>query len=152
MRSKNQPNPIEHYERSIAVYKRAHGQRRPPLIPQNYAGNAFPSLEKQEMPSKEECEISASDTPQMCCECEHHCESEGCECCECECECECYNDISKGSLGKDCPKESPCKDKFGLFRGGIGSEELLLLSLIFITAQSGQDDGILLYLILLLFL
>lgn len=114
------------------VYKRAYGQRRPPLIPPNYSGNAFREDTAEELPPVsvgeadppvEEELTKESTAPSVCASGEEHGESKT-------------------------PKSvSPFSD---LLRGGLGNEELLLLALIFITSQSGESD-ILPYLVILLF-
>ena len=118
----------------ISVYKRAYGQRRPPLIPPNYSGNAFRNEETVEPVNVEADEIKETQSA----------------------------DVREENVTSPPPptvpdesavekrvkkSESPFTD---LMRGTLGNEELLLLALIFITSQSGASD-ILPYLVILLF-
>ena len=108
-----------------AVYKRSYGQRRPPLIPPNYSGNAFnteSAFTDEPAPDVTPDTQEASAVPQS--------DERGTE-----------------SESEKRTSASPFSD---IFRSGIKSEELLLLALIFITAQSESND-VLPYLIMLLF-
>ena len=107
------------------VYKRSYGQRRPPLIPPNYSGNAFntePTFTDEPSPDVTPDTQEAIAVPQS--------DERGAE-----------------SESEKRTNASPFSD---IFRSGIKSEELLLLALIFITAQSESND-VLPYLIMLLF-
>ena len=106
------------------MYKRAYGQRRPPLIPPNYSGNAF----RQEELAVDASELDANDVSHV------------------------EEDVTPSPTEVDAVKKetrgaSPFTD---LLRGGLGNEELLILALIFLTSQSGADD-LLPFLIILLF-
>ena len=130
----------------VSVYKRAYGQRRPPLIPPNYSGNAFASGDRQaygetESELKEDRENAAGCDRDVCLSCEH-----AQSCAEKECEDNCEKKEHAGSCGEKSLTQSPFP---GIFKNGIGSEELLILALIFMTANGGDD--ILPYLVLLLF-
>lgn len=118
------------------MYNRQYGQRRPPNPPQNYSGNAFyrvPQVELPPPPPQEEAPelpLIVEDEPIV-----HDKEDE-----------------RSAPSTHEQPQRSPLP-LFGgkLFPRGLGSEELLILALILMTAQSEDQNDILLYLILLLF-
>lgn len=127
----------------ISVYKRAYGQRRPPLIPPNYSGNAFGAQyaaeeERVERVYGERVNAEAENGAgaELIREQEKEINDEGAE-------------ANKGSAAKaEKSRETPLFSE--IFRSGLGSEELLILALIFMTAQGGGND-VLPYLVLLLF-
>ena len=105
------------------MYKRAYGQRRPPLIPPNYSGNAF----RQEDISSDASELDANGVSHV------------------------EEDVTPSPAELDVSKKetrgaSPFAE---MLRGGLGNEELLILALIFLTSQSGADDLLPLLIILL---
>ena len=119
------------------MYNRSYRQRRPPQIPMNYSGNAFerfspekgnfdvmpiPPVEREAMPT----------APEFADEKYEKCEN-----------IEKYEDKEKPNF---------LSGLFGgkLFPRGIGNEELLLLALILLVAQSGDADELLIYLVILL--
>ena len=122
-----------------SVYKRSYGQRRPPLIPPNYSGNAFSVSESQEdisdAPSERHAESDVLDTQN-----EHGTS---------------YFENAHGSEVKSdqatdasLPK-SAFRTPQALFKSTLGNEELLLLAIIFLLFQSGESD-VLPYLVMLL--
>ena len=113
-----------------SVYKRSYGQRRPPLIPPNYSGNAFSVSESQEdisdAPSERHAESDVLDTQN-----EHGSEVKS-------------DQATDASLPK-----SAFRTPQALFKSTLGNEELLLLAIIFLLFQSGESD-VLPYLVMLL--
>lgn len=125
------------------MYNRSYRQRRPPTVPINYSGNVFdrqahergnfdvmpiPHAERENERDTEKCE-AVCDTP---------CDVRG-------------GDIDRGK----CDERGKPNFLSGLFGGklfprGIGNEELLLLALILLVAQSGDGDELLIYLVILL--
>lgn len=120
------------------MYNRQYGQRRPPSPPQNYSGNAFyrvPASEISVSPVDEEVDaLQMPNEPEFIEQEEQH-------------------DQRAPEREADTPPAKHALPIFGgkLFPRGLGSEELLILALILMTAQSENQDDILLYLILLLF-
>ena len=124
------------------MYNRSYRQRRPPTVPINYSGNTFERFPPEKgnfdvMPIPPiECE-TVSPTPS----CNDICEVEREKPSECE---------KHG--GRDQNPQNFLSGLFGgkLFPRGIGNEELLLLALILLVAQSGEADELLIYLVILL--
>ena len=134
------------------MYNRSHGRRRPPIVPQNYSGNAFYRIPYEEKPpaDAEFHEVPPCETER---ERQERCESSPpCECeCECERECECKS--GHAPILQPIHSQKPSLPFLGgkLFPHGIGNEELLILALILITAGNEDCSDLLLCLILLLF-
>ena len=106
------------------MYKRAYGQRRPPLIPPNYSGNAFRQEEAVDNASLPDVNAEPREEEQV---------------------------MLPPSSDNEQKKETRTAPLFtDLLRGGLGNEELLILALIFLVSQSGGDD-LLPFLVILLF-
>ena len=119
------------------MYNRSYRQRRPPTVPINYSGNAFErgapergNFDVMPIPVPPIVEASFEESPR-----EDIKEEKRCETCE-----------------KKEEKPNFLSGLFGgkLFPRGIGNEELLLLALILLVAQSGEADELLIYLVILL--
>ena len=123
-------------------YNRSYRHRRPPTVPINYSGNAFerPHTDRDNidvMPIPVEAPIAvetveAPPTPETV-------ETE-------------RESVATSSRQTDEKKPNFLANLFGgkLFPRGIGNEELLLLALILLVAQSGESDELLIYLVILL--
>ena len=123
------------------------GYQRDFVLPENYAGNAFRENVLEEMDEEIETVIEdeaeniemLEDMPQTPKEYEtveavHSCEGESNEC-------------------KRLPRPRPFGFNVGkLFSGGIGVEELLIIGLILLIAQSENNEDIIVLLALLLFI
>lgn len=131
------------------MYNRSHGRRRPPIVPQNYSGNAFYRIPYEEKPPTEaECR-EIPDPPPVPCEPER-------ECPVCDgkpCECECEREKERPPILPPLHSQKPSLPFLGgkLFPHGIGNEELLILALILITSGNEDCTDLLLCLVLLLF-
>jgi hypothetical protein len=111
----------------------------------NYSGNAFERF------TPEKGNFDVMPIPPIACETVSEC-----DCLEKE-KCESVRDEKCEKIDKCDKCEEKGKPNFlsGLFGGklfprGIGNEELLLLALILIVAQSGEADELLIYLVILL--
>lgn len=119
------------------MYNRAFGQRRPPIIPDNYSGVAFgappPPPEDEKEPVAIVPGLPAPPPPAP--------PSDGC--------CDTCND----SPPKREPKPCQCPPDIGsqLPILGIGEQDLLIIILILLISQGDDVDGVLPYLVLLLF-
>ena len=125
------------------MYNRSYRQRRPPTVPINYSGNAF---DRQPL---ERGNFDVMPIPPA--ECETVCEEEKYES-VCEKRCDICNDDADKEKCEEKGKLNFLSGLFGgkLFPRGIGNEELLLLALILLVAQSGEGDELLIYLVILL--
>ena len=129
------------------MYNRSFRQRRPPQIPMNYSGNAFERF------TPEKGNFDVMPIPPIERETVH--ERTSCDGEIREAVCDKPFDNEKHEKTSKCEEKEKTNLLSGLFGGklfprGIGNEELLLLALILLVAQSGEADELLIYLVILL--
>lgn len=123
-------------------YNRSYRHRRPPTVPINYSGNVFErphvdrdNIDVMPIPVEDPIVIETVEDPPD------------------------FKTVQQENEGATDPPRKTDEKKpnflanlFGgkLFPRGIGNEELLLLALILLVAQSGESDELLIYLVILL--
>lgn len=110
-------------------------------VPENYSGSAFREIEEEKVLPSESRESNTDEDIEVY---EEEKLEETVEC-------------SKKEESSPPPKKSFLPAGFGfdigkLFRGGFGFEELLIIGLILLVAQSDESSDIILFLVLLLFI